>query len=314
VTSDNVKPQIFISTETINVDGENVIVVQIPEGISKPHTDNKGIIWMKNGSDKRRVTSRDEIARLLQSSGNLFADETLVNETTSNDIDNAIFIRVVEKKHEKSLEQIGLSLLKLYINNRIVKNGSLTLGGLLLFGKNPQKYKPLFTVHCISIKGNDLSTSIYRNKKEPFSGSLKEVFEKTKSFLVQNLIEIQTDDNFNSSGELEVPIKAIEELLVNALVHRDYFINSSIKVFVFDNRIEIISPGKLPNTLTIENILEGISVIRNPILYSFARYLLPFEGSGSGIMRALKIYPNINFINDIDREIFISTIKRNSTN
>ena len=93
-------------------------------------------------------------------------------------------------------------------------------------------------------------------------------------------------------------------------MHRDYFINSSIKVFIFDNRIEIISPGKLPNTLTIENIKAGISVIRNPILYSNARYLLPFKGAGSGIMRALKNSPDLELINDTERELFISVIKR----
>tara|TARA_R110002124_G_scaffold109723_6_gene263166 strand:+ start:2048 stop:3202 length:1155 start_codon:yes stop_codon:yes gene_type:complete len=308
--SDNVKPQIFIETETVEVENKNVIVASIAEGLSKPHTDNKGIIWLKNGSDKRKVVAREEMARLLQSSGNLFADETIVNGTTTNDIDDVLFTKVIEKKHEKSIEEIGLSIPQLLSNNGMLKNGNLTLGGLLLFGKNPQQYRATFTVHCIAIKGNDISSNLYRNKKEPFTGNIKEVYEKTHSFIIQNLKELQKDEKFNSLGELEIPIETIEELLVNALVHRDYFINSSIKVFIFDNRIEIISPGKLPNTLTIENIKAGISVIRNPILYSNARYLLPFKGAGSGIMRALKNSPDLELINDTERELFISVIKR----
>jgi len=308
--SDNVKPQIFIETETVEVDNKNIIVASIAEGLSKPHTDNKGIIWLKNGSDKRKVVAREEMARLLQSSGNLFADETIVNGTTINDIDDVLFTKVIEKKHEKSIEEIGLSIPQLLSNNGMLKNGNLTLGGFLLFGKNPQQYRATFTVHCISIKGNDISSNLYRNKKEPFTGNIKEVYDKTQSFIIQNLKETQKDEKFNSRGELEIPIETIEELLVNALVHRDYFINSSIKVFIFDNRIEIISPGKLPNTLTIENIKAGISVIRNPILYSNARYLLPFEGGGSGIMRAYNKYPDLELINDTDREIFLSIIKR----
>lgn len=310
--SDNVKPTIYIFTETVEIDNSNIVVAHISEGISKPHTDNKGIIWVKNGSDKRKVVAREEMARLLQSSGNLFADETLVNGTTINDIDNVLFKKVIEKKHEKSVEEIGLSIPQLLSNNGMFKNGSLTLGGLLLFGKNPQQYRPTFTVHCISIKGNDISSNLYRNKKEPFTGNIQEVYDKTLSFIIQNLKETQKDEKFNSLGELEIPIETIEELLVNALVHRDYFINSSIKVFIFDNRIEIISPGKLPNTLTIEKIKAGISVIRNPILYSNARYLLPFKGAGSGIMRALKNYPDLELINDTERELFISIIKRNA--
>lgn len=265
---------------------------------------------MDNSSDKRRVNSKEEIARLLQSSGNLFADETVVGRTTINDIDEIFFKKVIEKKHEKSIEDIGSSVPELLLNNGLLKKDNLNLAGLLLFGKNPQVFKPIFTVHCIVIKGNDLSSNQYKDKKEPFTGNIKELYEKTRSFIMQNLKSIQMDDNFNSIGELEIPIKAIEELLVNALIHRDYFINSSIKVFAFDNRIEIISPGKLPNTLSIANIKAGISVIRNPILYSFARYLMPFQGVGSGIRRALHVYPNIEFTNDIEKELFISTLKR----
>lgn len=308
--SDNVKPQIFIETETIEVDNRNVIVASIAEGLSKPHTDNKGIIWLKNGSDKRKVVAREGMARLLQSSGNLFADETVVNGTTINDINEKLLGRFIQKKHEKSIDELGLPLSELLSNMGMLKNGNLTLGGLLLFGKNPQLFRPRFTVHCIAIKGNDISTNNYRNKKEPFEGSIDEIYAKTLSFIVQNLKETQTDNDFNSAGKLEIPIETIIELLVNALVHRDYFINVSIKVFVFDNRIEIISPGKLPNTLTIENIKSGTSVIRNPILYSNVPYLLPFEGVGSGIRRAYNKYPDLELINDIDREVFISRIKR----
>jgi len=92
--SDNVKPTIYIFTETVEIDNSNIVVAHISEGISKPHTDNKGIIWVKNGSDKRKVVAREEMARLLQSSGNLFADETLVNGTTINDIDNVLLKKV----------------------------------------------------------------------------------------------------------------------------------------------------------------------------------------------------------------------------
>ncbi|MFO7862901.1 MAG: putative DNA binding domain-containing protein [Salinivirgaceae bacterium] len=308
--SDNVKPQIFIETETVEVENKNVIVATIAEGLSKPHTDNKGIIWLKNGSDKRKVVAREEMARLLQSSGNLFADETIVNGTTVNNINEETLHKFILKKHEKSIEELNLPISELLSNMGMLKQGNLTLGGLLLFGKNPQAFKPTFTVQCISFKGIDISTSSYRNKKEPFIGSLKDVYEKTLSFIIQNLNETQIDPNFNSQGQLEIPIEAIIELLVNALVHRDYFINSSIKVFIFDDRIEIISPGKLPNTLTIENIKLGTSVIRNPILYSNVPYLLPFQGVGSGIRRAFSKYPDLDLINDTERELFISVIKR----
>ena len=104
--------------------------------------------------------------------------------------------------------------------------------------------------------------------------------------------------------------QSLSSVLVNALVHRDYFTLSSIKVFIFDNRIEIIGPGKLPNTLTVDHIKMGTSMPRNPILFTNARYLLPFVGVVSGIPRAIKNSPDLELINDLDREVFVAVIKR----
>lgn len=310
VATNNVNPQIYIETETVNVNGNNIVIAYIPEGISKPHTDNKGIIWLKNGSDKRTVVAREEMARLLQSSGNLYADETKVSGTTINDIDEKFFKDFVIKKYENNLEDLGLSIPNLLTSMGMLKDGNLSLGGLILFGKNPQQYKPTFTVQCISIRGDEISSDNYRSKKEPFTGNLFELYEKALSFITQNLNEVQNEEGFNSQAQLEIPIRTIQELLVNALIHRDYFIHSSIKIFVFDNRLEIISPGKLPNTLTIENIKAGTSIPRNPILFSNVRYILPFVGAGSGIPRAYKNSPDLELINDTDRELFIAIIKR----
>jgi len=250
------------------------------------------------------------MARLLQSSGNMFADETLVNGTTINDIDLGFFKKFIEKKHGKSIENIGLSIPKLLSNNGMLKGDTLTLGGLLLFGKNPQQYRPIFTIQCVSVVGNDISSKNYRDKEDPFTGNLQKLYEKTLSFITRNLKKIQKEESFNSPSVLELPIETIEELLVNALVHRDYFINTSIKVFIFDNRIEIISPGKLPNTLTVENIKAGTSIPRSPIIFSNVRYMLPFVGVGSGIPRAYENYPDLELINDTERELFIAIIKR----
>lgn len=308
--SNNVKAPIYIYTETIKIKDQNIVVANIAEGTSKPHMDNNGIIWVKNGSDKRKVITKEEIARLLQSSGNLFADETVVNGTTINDIDEDLFQEFILAKTKKTIEEIGQSTSTVLSNLGMIKEGKLSLGGLLLFGKNPQQFRPTFTVQCVSIVGNDISSKEYRDKEEPFTGNLKELYEKTLSFITRNLRKVPLREGFNSPPELEIPIETIEELLVNALIHRDYFISSSVKVFIFDNRIEILSPGRLPNTLTIDNIKIGTSIPRNPILFTNARYILPFVGVGSGIPRAIESSPDLELINDTDRELFISIIKR----
>ena len=121
---------------------------------------------------------------------------------------------------------------------------------------------------------------------------------------------MQNEQGFNSTGEPEIPKIVFEELIANALIHRDYFVSAPVKVLVFADRIEIISPGHLPNHLTIENIKMGNSNIRNPILASFASKVLPYRGLGSGIKRAIRAYPHIEFIDDQDGNTFRVTIER----
>lgn len=129
-------------------------------------------------------------------------------------------------------------------------------------------------------------------------------------FLKSNLDYIQSSESFNSQGKLEISSIALEELLQNALVHRDYFKNSPIRLLIFDNRIEIISPGKLPNSLTVEDIKFGNPVIRKNKLVSFSIHTLPYSGLGSGIKRAISEEPLIEFINDIEGEQFKVIIPR----
>ena len=164
-------------------------------------------------------------------------------------------------------------------------------------------------IKAISFFGNDLAGSEYRDEEE-IRGTIYEQYKKGKSFLLRNLKKIQTQSSFNSEGTAEIPIIVIEELLINALIHRDYYIDSTIRLFIFDNRVEIISPGKLPNTLTVEKIKHGISVVRNPILNSFASKILPYRGVGCGILRAYKAFPHIEFENNVELNQFKAIIYR----
>jgi predicted HTH transcriptional regulator len=109
---------------------------------------------------------------------------------------------------------------------------------------------------------------------------------------------------------LEISPAALEELLQNALVHRDYYKNAPIRLFILDDRIEIISPGALPNSLTVDDIKYGNPVIRNNQIMSFCIHSLPFSGLGTGIRRALSVQPDIQFINDAAGEQFIVKIPR----
>jgi predicted HTH transcriptional regulator len=133
-------------------------------------------------------------------------------------------------------------------------------------------------------------------------------------FVLRHIKRVQGAQGVNSLGELEIPKVVFEELIANALIHRDYFVSAPVRLFVFSDRVDIISPGHLPNNLTIENIKNGNSNIRNPILASFATKLLPYRGLGSGIRRAIKAYPDIEFEEDREGNLFKATIRLPASN
>lgn len=305
--NDHVKSPIIIETEVVDVAGKKVLVATVPEGADKPHTDKDGLIFLKNGADKRKVTSKEELARLLQSGGNLSAEEQIIAKSALEDLNWEKFKKFFEEKYREPCqkEDLGRHLRNLDLG----KDGKLNIAGALLFGQNTQRLTPAFFIAAAWFWGNDITDQFYRSS-ENIIGTLDEQYRRGFDFILSKLQKLQGDRPVNSLGQAEIPEIVITEILVNALVHRDFFINDSIKIFVFQNRIEIISPGKLPNSLTAEMIKKGVRKSRNNILVSFAPDLLEYRGFGSGILPALQAYPHIDFINDVEGEQFKVVIQR----
>lgn len=307
--SQSVRPPINPLSENISLEDGLVIVVTVLDGISKPYMDNSGAVWVKSGADKRKVTSREEIQRMFQVAGLIHGDEIPANGLTISDLDVDYFRSFFEKAFGESLESQNLPLDKILVNMNLAKDGNLNIAGALLFGLRPQFRLPVFIVKAVSYPGTDIHETEYLDSQD-FSGKLVDVFQKTLSFIIGNLRSIQGEQNVNSIGISEIPKIALEELLTNAFIHRDYFVSAPIRVFIFSDRVEIISPGHLPNNLTVENIKTGNSNIRNPILASFATKILPYRGLGNGIRRALKEYPAIDLIDDKGSNLFKVIINR----
>lgn len=307
-----VRPSINPETENISIGDKLVMVITVPEGISKPYADNDGVFWVKSGADKRKVTSREEVQRMLQSADLVHADEIPVEGTAAGDIDLDHFSTFYKNQYGESLDKSEVSLGQLLNNLGLARKGALNLAGLMVFGQNPQRYRPAFLVKAVSFVGNVATGNQYRDSQD-IKGCLRDLYRETISFLNRNLRRIQNKKGFNTEGELEVPPAALEELVVNMLLHRDYFISAPWRVMLFDNRIELISPGSLPNNLTIENIRNGVSVIRNPLIASFATKggELPYRGIGTGIRRALAAVQDLELESNHEHNLFIARILRN---
>ena len=314
IATNNVLPPVFFETETVTANGNNLVVVTVPKGSEKPYKDRSGNIYMKVGSDKRKVTSNNMIAQLLQSGRTLHADETVVQETSISDVNLDKFKAFVKKCYEKNISEFDIPLEQILENLGLMENGMLTLAGLLFFGEMREKFRPMHTVQCVKVNDVDIACDSYEDIEHPIKGTLDMIFEQTMGFIDRNMQKIpKKDDNgFNSHSKWEIPKRVFEEFVVNALIHRDYFISSSVRVLIFQNRVEIISPGSLPNTLTVENIKNHVCMARNPILHSIARYVLPYIGLGSGISRAYSLYPHIEIENSTEGIGYLKvTIMRN---
>ncbi|TPE46973.1 ATP-dependent DNA helicase RecG [Maribrevibacterium harenarium] len=305
----DVKPPISVTTENVALPSGMVMVVDVPEGISKPYMDGNLHVWVKNSANKSKVSAREELLRMFQSSALVHADEISVNGSSVIDIDQEFFDAFFEREYGERVEDQDVSRVQLLENMNLAKNGQLNICGTLLFASRPQIRLPVFIVKAVAFPGVDIEDEHYIDSQD-INGKLSDVFQKVLGFVLANIRYVQNEQGVNSVGEPEIPRIVLEELIANALIHRDYFVSAPIKVLVFADRIEIVSPGHLPNSLTIENIKMGNSNVRNPILASFAPKVLPYRGLGSGIKRAIKAYPDIEFIDDRAGNTFKVIIKR----
>jgi predicted HTH transcriptional regulator len=305
VINANVMPPIYPLVKIEDIADKKILVLNIDEGINKPYSTNSGVYLTKAGSDKRKI-SPQELRRLFAESKNLFPDESIVYNTTIDDIDNSKLKKFLKNDNIEILNKLNkndLDLQTILENLELLKGTHLTLAGNLIFGENPQKYNPSFYVDCCYFDGNDVGVTKFISKIT-LKGTFDELYEDSMRFIVSQLRTYQVEQDFNSNGVLEIDKEVLTELIVNALIHRDYYINSSIKIFMFHNRVEIISPGKLTNSLTVEKIKNGIAIQRNPILSSICKSILPYNGYGSGIKRVLRLDSDVEFINDVDMAEF----------
>ena len=338
IASENVVPSILIKIDTVEVEDGYLVVATVKEGLNKPYHDNKGIVWVKNGADKRKVFDNAELAEMMTDCGSFAPDEAGVRDATVNDLDATTikqflgnrFDRVLEKKgltgdafNEASLDMICSAIAKGHDCEKILRNlrfirpdGTLTVAAMLLFGKYTQRWMPMMTAKCICFAGNSIGGKVFRDKVNDadMEGNLLHQYDTIMDFFTRNLHNVQVGDEFNSMGKLEIPYTSLVEFTVNSLVHRSLNMKAPVRIFIFDNRVEIHSPGALPNGLTIDDIKAGTSMPRNMFLFNNAIYLLPYTGVGSGITRALDEDVNVTFMNNDKAQEFVITAWRGEGN
>lgn len=288
ICSTNVVPEIIPGFYRFKMEENKYIVaLEIPKGPNKPYRTNQGKYLIRVGTTKR-IVSNVELARLFQISGMIHFDITPVSTAGINDLDQekikAYFLRY---KQLDPLPQDEKALLNILTNADIVKRPGgqtfvPTIGGLLLFGKNPEERIPAAGITFARFEGVTVNAPLL--DKREIGGVLPEVIEKTVAAIEGHLPRTMGLNGLKRAPGLPYPREVLREALVNAVVHRDYSIGGSkVRVFLFTDRLEVRSPGRLPNTVTIEKMKVGTSFARNPMLLRYMENLDYVDRLGMGI-------------------------------
>ena len=300
VASENIQPALQLTTQNLQVENRCLLSVTIEASNSAPYmADGEGYYIRQDTSI--RPASPTMLMRLFANSKQIHIDQRKTRALVAEQLVGSAFGFYLDSLEQPLSPSERAYKLKLLQNMNLAEGEYFNLAGLLLFGREPERFEPtLGTLKCCYFAENSDSTSTF-NDQARITGRLELLYEGAMTFLRQNLRHVQVGRQFNQDGKLELDPYAITEALVNALVHRDLTYATSIRVFLFPDRLEIISPGELPNSLSVEKLLAGTPPIaRNQILNVLAHKLLPYRGLGTGIRRIKALEPQAEFINAHD--------------
>lgn len=287
VAYNNCEPPITVIQETVtDEDGKIVIVVNVPKGDQRPYRTSSGIYYIRTSSGRRQA-SRQELLPLFQSAESLYFDETPITRASLVDLNSQ---EITTFFHNAYPSASDLALERTLINIKLAQaaEGDVqpTLAGVLFFAHQPQKFVPHAYLTALCIPGTQLDAAPSDQKR--IEGSLPAILEETLRFLYIHLPVSHSIRDLEPESLFEFPDVVFRELLVNAVAHRDYTIQGPIRLLIFDDRVEIRSPGLLPNTVTVDSIRLGVHVLRNPTIYNVLLRMGLVTDAGSGIPRVVK--------------------------
>lgn len=287
----NIHPPATVVLETTtDLQGRVVLIAQIPKGSQRPYRTNCGVYYIRTASGRRQA-SREELLRLFQASESLYYDETPMLATSLSDIEAQAQADILDFAQQRGVDVAAVDPQRLLLNWKLLaQNGdhfSLTVAGVLFLARGPQQWLPTAYVTALRIPGTDISVAPSDQKR--IEGRVLAMLEDTTRFLEIHLPRPHHIQRLSSEVISELPTEVFREALVNAVAHRDYTISAPIRILIFEDRIEIRTPGTLPNTVTLESLPFGIHVLRNPMMYNMLLRVGLVTDVGSGIPRMMRL-------------------------
>ena len=282
-----IKPEISPEIKILEIEGKTIIEVKIKEGDNKPYYLD-GIAYKRVGTENVVVPS-EELERIILEKRKRYFDSEICEEASLEDIDDEKvrwFLRKAKVERDLDVDEntpVEEALRRL----KLIKDGKLTNSAVLLFGR---KLKDLFIqaeVRCARFKGTKAIKPFIDMKV--FSGDIIDQVDKALNFVLEHIPMAAwlVPGEIERREKYEYPPDAVKEAIVNAIVHRDYSSTGNVQVRVFDDRIEIWNPGRLPEGWTVEKLKEEHdSIPKNPLIANqfFLIKLIEKWGTGTNDM------------------------------
>ena len=315
---DKIRPAIIPYFETIRnvVPGKDVAIVRVPRGVdvhSQWHN-NRNTYFIRVGSESREP-SPQELSRLFQQRGTFRADLRPVSGSKIDDLDRRRLKDYFSRTRQQviPIDDDDAGWRTLLVNTEIMVDDGVSLSGLLLFGNTPKRFLPQAGVDAAAFLGMEKDYAAV--ERLALNGPMTPLMDQDGKILESGIVDQALEfvrrntpvtANLDYGGRRverpAYPKDAVREALVNALIHRDYLlVNTDIELAIYKDRLEIISPGKLPNGITPERMRAGTRAARNQLLKDVMRDYGYLEHMGMGVPR--KIVRSMNEHNQTDPDL-----------
>ncbi len=296
VCRDRCVPPISPVIAEVAVGGTVVVALRVMPELNalKPYRTAGGRFYVRVGRDKQDATGR-ELVRIAQATGELHYDEGPVWGTSLDDL----HLPALDTYHQLQLglpladhlAESGMPLTRLLGNLRLAHEVEghwlLSVAGLLVFGVAPQRFMPHSRVSAVAFAGVDEDADILDRRE--IQGRLPDIIEEARLFLDRNVAHPAREHGFRREDIALYDARALGEAVVNAVAHRDYSLSGSqVRLFVFRDRIEVRSPGRPPNSVTLETIRLGVHAERNRLIATLLTQLGHMSAIGTGVPRLIR--------------------------
>lgn len=310
--------------------GKDVVIVRVSRGLDV-HTlwhDNKNAYFIRVGTQSREPTP-EELGRLFAQRGSFRAELRPVSGATFADLDirrlKNYFTRI--RRQDVPADEDESAWATLLFNTEIMAEDGITVAGILLFGRTPNRFLPQAGIDASAFPG--LNKDYAARERSALRGPMTPLLNNSGEIVEAGLVEQAlafANRNIAVTGQLEeggarreevpaYPMEAVREAVVNALVHRDYLLSGTdIELSIYEDRMEIVSPGRLPNGITPARMLTGCRAARNQLIKDVMRDYRYLEHSGMGvpfkIVKCMKEHNNTEPVLIEDGERFTMCLLR----